>query len=994
MSPLTILRTRHLAAVGLAALVLVGVSAAQDDPTKDIKEVEKKIEELKAKLAALKAPAPAKTAQQPLTLKDAVSWPGISRTALSRDGQWFAAAYGKGEGKGELVVRQTAGDKETRYPADMLAGIAFSHDSKWLAFSTIPRVRPGAAAPATPPAPEASKVVLVNLAKGDKVEYEGITRFAFAGESGDYLALHKPAPAAPAAAPTTLPANLPAALRARMGEAAQPARVRGSDLILRELATGKDLTLGNVAEFGFDKKGTQLAMLIDAQGQTGNGVQLRDMKTGTLRQLDSGKATYQSLAWTEKGEAFSLLKGVEDKGLKDKRFSVLAYKLTAGTGPTPIAYDPATDSAFPKDMVITAGRTPTFSDDLTTVFFGIQVAKKADAPMMAKGADKKLDPSKGPALAKGDTEKPDLVIWHGGESRLQAQQQVEAGMDQAYNYLCAVRLEGTKFLRLADDSLKQVQVLPKQRYALGMDPKPYERSGSLDGKRFMDVYFIDLQTGQKTLALKQARNVLGTSPDGTKLAYFEDGQVHVYFFSQKASACVSKAAPVSFVNTEDDHNIDRPPTRLIGWASDSNALLMSDNWDVWKLPLDKDAPVNLTVNGKKDGIRYRGRIPLDVEEKGVDLTKPQYFSTYGEWTKKSGFVRIDPSQQPAVLAWDDAAYGVLMKARDADVFVHTRETPKDYPDYYATDATFKSPRRLTNAVPDQGKYAWSAGSMLVDYESAKGGRLQANLILPANYEKGKKYPTVVYIYEKLSQGKNQYLTPRVGGGFNASIYTSNGYAVLMPDISYKINDPGMSAVWCVLPALDAAIATGVVDGDKVGLQGHSWGGYQTAFLITQTPRFKAAVAGAPLTNLVSMYSSIYWNTGWANQPIFESSQGRFTGGYLEQPEAYLRNSPVFHAQKVQTPLILLHNDKDGAVDFNQGVEYFNTLRRLDKPVVMLQYKGENHGLVKPANQKDYAARMREFFDHHLMGKAAPAWLKDGVPHLKMEEHLKERADGL
>ncbi|HSF23426.1 MAG TPA: prolyl oligopeptidase family serine peptidase, partial [Blastocatellia bacterium] len=211
-----------------------------------------------------------------------------------------------------------------------------------------------------------------------------------------------------------------------------------------------------------------------------------------------------------------------------------------------------------------------------------------------------------------------------------------------------------------------------------------------------------------------------------------------------------------------------------------------------------------------------------------------------------------------------------------------------------------------------------------------------------------------------------------------------------PDIVYKVNDPGMSAVWCVLPALEAAIKTGVVDRSRVAIHGHSWGGYQTSFLITQTDAFKAAVAGAPLTNMISMYSLIYWNTGSANQPIFESSQGRFTTGYWDNLEAYARNSPVYHAKNVKTPLIILHNDKDGAVDFTQGIEYFNTLRRLGKSVVMLQYKGENHGLAKLENRKDYSVRMLEFFDHHLKGKPAPAWLREGVPHLKMKEHLDER----
>ncbi|MBP1769984.1 MAG: peptidase prolyl oligopeptidase active site domain protein, partial [Candidatus Aminicenantes bacterium] len=301
-------------------------------------------------------------------------------------------------------------------------------------------------------------------------------------------------------------------------------------------------------------------------------------------------------------------------------------------------------------------------------------------------------------------------------------------------------------------------------------------------------------------------------------------------------------------------------------------------------------------------------------------------------------------------------------------------------------------KRLTEANPQQKDFLWSSGSVLLDYTSAKGDRLQGALFLPANYEKGKRYPTIVYYYEKMSQQLNRYAAP-TANGFNKSVYTSHGYAVLYPDITYKINDPGMSAVWCVLPALDAAVATGVVDRAKVGLQGHSWGGYQTAFLVTQAD-FAAAVAGAPLTNMISMYSSIYFNSGSANQPIFESSQGRFKGGYWDNLEAYQRNSPVYYADRVKTPLIILHNDKDGAVDWNQGIEYYNTLRRMKKPVVMLQYVGENHGLVKPANRKDYTVRMKEFFDHHLMGQPAPVWYTEGIPYLKLKDHLKERAKAL
>jgi dipeptidyl aminopeptidase/acylaminoacyl peptidase len=240
---------------------------------------------------------------------------------------------------------------------------------------------------------------------------------------------------------------------------------------------------------------------------------------------------------------------------------------------------------------------------------------------------------------------------------------------------------------------------------------------------------------------------------------------------------------------------------------------------------------------------------------------------------------------------------------------------------------------------------------------------------------------------------NNYYAP-AARGFNKTVYTSRGYAVLMPDIVYQLNDPGMSAVWCVLPAVKAAADTGVVDINRVGIHGHSWGGYQTAFLITQTDMFKAAIAGAPLTNMISMYSSVYWNSGSANQPIFESSQGRFKGNYLDNLDAYTRNSPVYYANNVNTPLIILHNDKDGAVDWNQGIEYYNTLRQLKKSVIMLQYKGENHGLRKQPNMKDYYIRMREFFDHHLMGKPAPKWLQQGISHLDLEKHIEDRTKAI
>jgi dienelactone hydrolase len=584
-----------------------------------------------------------------------------------------------------------------------------------------------------------------------------------------------------------------------------------------------------------------------------------------------------------------------------------------------------------------------------------------------------------------------MAIWHYKDKRLQAQQQVEEGRDKNFSYLSTYRVAEKRFLRLADESVRQVTAAPKQNYAIGLDNSEYEMMSSLAGRNYQDIYTIDLKTGARKLAVKKARNYVGASPDGTHFLYYDDGHFFTYDLKAGQTHNITQGVPTVFYNTEDDHNVVKPPYFPIGWTKDGVSVLLSDGWDVWNVPVHGGQAANLTINGKKDGIRYRQRHRLDPDEKGIDLAKPVYFSSYGEWTKKAGIVRIDNGKPGAtVLLWDDAAFGTLIKAKNADKYFYTRETPETYPDYYLADSTLKQPQRLTEANPQQSGILWSKGAKLINYTSAKGDKLQGALFLPANYEEGKSYPTVVYIYEKLSQGLNTYYQPSANG-FNKSFYTSQGYAVLMPDIVYKVNDPGMSAVWCVLPALDAAIKTGVVDKSRVAIHGHSWGGYQTAFLITQTDAFRAAIAGAPLTNMISMYSLIYWNTGSGNAPIFESSQGRFLGGYWDNLEAYTRNSPVFYAKNVKTPLIILHNDKDGAVDWTQGIEYFNTLRRLQKPVVMLQYRGENHGLAKPENRKDYTYRMKEFFDYYLKDKPAPKWLLEGVPHLKLKDHLEERA---
>jgi acetyl esterase/lipase len=991
----------------LAALVLViGLVASlrAEDPPKtreqQIADIEKQLTELNKKLDALRAKQTAKadlspsTGKKPLTLAEVDSWRAVRTAVLSPDGKWFAYRVGATEGESDVVLRNCADGKETKFSGGGAFGsVVFSLDSKWCAFTAAPVTRSGTGS-TPPPARGKAKVVLVNLATGEKTEIEGAGTFRFNGEAATHLVYRKAtdSPAAPTGPPIPGIGAIPPV----------PVPTGGSDLVLRDLATGTDFVLGNVAEYDFNKKGQWLVTLIDATGQIGNGVHLRDMKTGAVHAIETGKATYRGLVWNEESNAFTVTKGTEDPAYENKALSVIGFA-DLGPKPTKTAYDPKDDKDFPRDMVISGGAA--WTDALDGFTFNIATHKKktetAPAPKELK-PDTKDEPKKGKkggSLSSGDGAKPDLVVWHWKDERLQPMQEKQAAIDRATTYSAVYWTKEKKFVRLADESLKQVALTAKQKFAIGRHTQPYEYMSYLNGKLYTDVYVVDPHTGAKKKVVEKLASLFGglrggapvtASPTGTHFLYYHDGHYHVYDMTAGKSTNVTKGLSTTFINTEDDHNFEKPSTPAYGWSRDGRFVFLSDGWDIWRVTADGSGGVNLTENGKKDGIRYRAPVQFEAEPKpGINLLAPLYVSMSGEWTKKDGLGSIDPGKPGVnVLLWGDCSFSSPQKARNAQVFIYTRQTALEYPDYYLTDSSFQSSKKVTNANPQQKDYKWSAGVKLIEYKGVGGKRLQGVLHLPADYEPGKKYPTIVYIYERLSQQLHSYQPPSSGG--IGSIYTSNGYAVLMPDIAYRLNDPGVSAVECILPALDAAIATGVVDPEKMALHGHSWGGYQTAFLVTQTDRFKCAIAGAALTDLVSMYSSVYWNVGMANQPIFESSQGRFTGGYWDLQDAYIRNSPVFHAKNVKTPLLLLHNDKDGAVDFTQGVEYYNTLRRLQKPVVMLQYKGENHGLAKPENRKDYAVRMREFFDHHLMDKPAPAWWAKGVPHLEMEDHLKNR----
>jgi dipeptidyl aminopeptidase/acylaminoacyl peptidase len=378
-----------------------------------------------------------------------------------------------------------------------------------------------------------------------------------------------------------------------------------------------------------------------------------------------------------------------------------------------------------------------------------------------------------------------------------------------------------------------------------------------------------------------------------------------------------------------------------------------------------------------------------VEDHGIDLSKPVTLSAYGWWTKKSGYWTLEPGQGPRPLIYEDRMIGQAAKAEDADRVIFTEQTFQQFPDYWMSAASFQTPVKETDADPFLSEYAWGR-RVLVDFTNSKGQHLQATLTLPAGYQPGRRYPMLVYFYEILSNTHHQFSMPVFDDRPQMSTYASNGYLVLEPDVVYQIGAPGSSALDCVTSAVKKVIDMGYADPAHIGLQGHSWGGYQSSYILTQTSIFAAVVTGAPPTDLISFYDELYPGSGTSQQGITEVGQVRIGDNVTpwNHTQLYEEQSALFNAPKITTPFMILQGTADNAVDWHQGLELYNAAKRLGKKVIFVSYPGEPHHLAKKENQIDFQIRMKQFFDHYLKGAPMPEWMKDGVPQVHKGEPIR------
>jgi len=750
---------------------------------------------------------------------------------------------------------------------------------------------------------------------------------------------------------------------------AEGAGFKGSDLIIKSLTGGWIINIGNVKEFSFNRQGSQIAYLVDAVGKLGNGIYVFDIASQRTLSLDTDTLEYSGLTWDDemlyraewgtKGTAVAALKGYADEKLNQRINSLVVVKNLNQPAPAKTVFVPSAAETFPKGYVLSEFSNPTFTLAGNGVMFGIK--EQTDKLKLSKDSVANVD------------------VWHYADEEIQSVQMIQGAREKRSTFSAILWLDKMNVVQLNDDTMESVTMTRDGLTGLGRDGKAYASDVDWGGSS-SDFYIVDGRTGARTLVVKKIARAMGLSPDGKNFLYWDGTHFMNYDILKKTTVNISQKVNVSFFDKAEDHPYPNPSYGITGWTADGKSVIVNHQFDMWQLSLDGSGGSNLTGGyGTENEIVLR-LIKLD-DEPFIDLKKTYLLTSYGEWTKKTGYSKLVPGRAPQTLIYDDFSFSRPSKARGAEKYLFTKQTFVDFPDYYVSGNTFTDMKKITDANPQQAEYGWGR-SILVDFTNSKGDRLQATVTFPAGYEPGKKYPTLVYFYEKMSNTHHNYTMPAYDDRPHFCEYASDGYLIVRPDIKYDVGQPGWNALDCITAAVKKVIDLGYADPAHIGMQGHSWGGYQSSFVLTQTDIFACVVTGAPVTNLTSMYNILYKNSGTNNHGIMETGQVRMGKSLFDDFENYAAQSPVYNAPKIKTPFMILHGTADGAVDWSQGLEFYNAARRLGKEVILLSYPGENHHLAVDNNIKDFQIRMKQYFDHYLKGKPAPEWMIKGVPFIQ------------
>ncbi|MGK0302917.1 MAG: dipeptidyl aminopeptidase/acylaminoacyl peptidase, partial [Planctomycetota bacterium] len=688
--------------------------------------------------------------------------------------------------------------------------------------------------------------------------------------------------------------------------------------------------------------------------------------------------------WTESGDRFAAADAPQDE-LGDKGDGTI-YLIDAGKAQR-IAWTGATgdDWVMPTTPEL---RWSKQGHRLFTGFWHRDMASKVRALAAHKRAadDRK---KAGKKLAAGvipddafDLEalvdERQLDIWHSDDPQISTQQKARWKQDSTQTYAAVWHGDTGKLVQLADRKMQSVRVPEGSLFGLGSDRARYATETTWDG-RYEDVYLVDTKTATRRMVRSHLSSGSATlGPTGRHMLHWADGDWNHFDSKTGAHHNITGPLATSFANEDHDYPSDVPSYGTAGWRADGAAVYVYDKYDIWEVAFDASGVCtsrNLTNGEGRKTLRTFRFVDLDPKDPHVDVSQSVLLSVSHEQQKYRGLCMLVDGKVESVIE-EAANYSVLADSDDGSKVLFTRQTYRDFPDLWVGDFELGNSTQVSHLGEQTEPFAWGHAE-LVDWQSVDGKPLQGVLIKPDNYQEGKRYPVLVYYYRFFSQRLHDFNSVVVNHRPCFPYYASNGYCVFLPDIRFDIGNPGYAATKCLVPGVQKLIDMGVAKPDGIGLHGHSWSGYQTAFVITQTDRFACAVAGAPVTNMTSAYGGIRWESGMSRQFQYEKTQSRIGGSLWTDLDLYIENSPVFYADRIKTPLLIQFGDKDGAVPWTQGIELYMAMRRLQKPCVFLQYRGEPHHLKQYANKLDYSMRMKQYLDHYCVGGPAPKWISSG-----------------
>ncbi len=910
-----------------------------------------------------------------LSHEELVTWKQIKNPKISNNGEWVAYSLKVEEGDATLKVWNAENGQTHTY--DRGEGATFSASSEYLFFKIHPHedsLKAMRRRDVKKNELPKDTLGILKLSDHNLVKIADVKSFTVPEKWDGWVIYHKEAEKKKKGKPPVdsiaVEVEVPDSTRTekpKKGKVKKESKKTGTKLVMRQLETGEEEVFGFVLNYKVAKEGPRV--LFNSSGNDSTmfeGVYWFDCNNTEMIPLWRQKGEYSKLSLDEKGEQAAFLANFDTTKAQVPPIDLCYFK--NGLDSAKIIAD-ENARFLPEDWLISENAAPYFSKDASKMYFGI-----APPPILQD-------------TSLLDEEIVNVEVWSYTDGRLHTQQKVRLGREKKRTYRIVWHIAENKFVNIGSEELPETRLGDEGNadLAITYTEDGYLQLISWEGSARKDVYLIDTKTGNKKEVVKGLNGSPSFSPKANYILWYNrmDSTYAAYSVKNGMVKTLTNNTPYPFYNEENDVPNYPSPYRIATWTKDDKAVLIYDRYDIWQIdPTGNTKPIRLT-NGRENHTVYR-YIKLDREERFVENGQRMLLHIFDEKTKASGYgYLLLGAGKPIQLVKEDYAYSRRpIKAKDADKIVFTKQNFQTFPDLLYSELSFQNPKRVSNANPQQSEYSWGTIE-LYEWTALDGQRLTGMLVKPEGFDPNKKYPMLVNFYEKSSDRLHNYPRPYPGRStINYSFYASRGYLIFNPDVPYRIGYPGESCENAVLPGITSLIDKGFVDKDRIGVQGHSWGGYQVAHLLTKTDIFRCAESGAPVVNMFSAYGGIRWGSGLSRMFQYERTQSRIGGTIWEYPLRYVENSPLFFLDKVNTPVLIMHNDKDGHVPWYQGIEYFVGLRRLGKPAWLLNYNDEPHWPVKLQNRKDFQKRMAQFFDYYLKDEPMPMWMKRGVPAIE------------